>query len=333
VGHFERAVALDPSFADAHAELSRSLARFAFYERTDREHWRALLARADEMARRAVELDAESGPAHAALAGVFRRATDFDGAERELRLAVALAPGYAAAREDLAMTLAKRGTLGEARDHLLQVLESEPLSPLAHRQVGRIYLYLAEPDRALDYLVRALELEPEDDDAPRLLSNVYWEQGRELAAGEVYIRRYPPLLQRPARVALKLIGMRNMSRLHYEVLAYRAGAPCLGKPYEAAGFLAAAGEAEDMFACLERAPVELLSYFNVEPVYAPYREDPRFIALAVRAGRRLPPADARPPAEAESRAGPARPPADAARERQSLRSSEGSTPDRPTSRG
>lgn len=288
IAHFERAIALDPRFADAHAELARSLAMFAFYVRDDTEHWSALLDRADEMATRAVALDPDSGPAHAALAGLHRRHQDFVACERELRRAVALAPGYVAAREELAMTLAKLGRLDEARDEILKVVENDPLSPLAHRQVGRIYLYLGEPDRALFHVARALELEPRDDDAPRLLSNIYWEQDRPLEAGEVFIRRYPWLLRGPARVLLRLTGMRTMARLHYEVLRIRSGEACLGRPYDAAGHLAAIGDVEAMFDCLEQAPVANLSYFNVEPLYAPYREDPRFIELCRRAGRPVP---------------------------------------------
>lgn len=52
--------------------------------------------------------------------------------------------------------------------------------------------------------------------------------------------------------------------------------------------LAAAGDREGMFDCLERAPITMLSYFNFEPIFAPYQDDTRFARLLERAGKVTP---------------------------------------------
>lgn len=288
VEHFERAVALDPDFAEAWAELSRALARFAFQVRDDRDRYEEVVRRADETAERALALDPSSGLAHAAVAGALRRHGDMAAAAEALRKAVDLEPGYAALLEDYAATLIKLGRLEEAQGWLIRLVERDPRSPLAHRQLGRIQLYLGEPEQAIRSLSRCLELNPTDEDAPRLLSDAYAALGRELEAGEMFIRTYPWLLRGPARAGLRLLGMRRMAGISYAVLRWRSGADCLDLPYEAAGFLAAAGDPEQMFRCLDQAAPTMLTFVGLEPVFAPYRTDPRFAAHVERAGMVLP---------------------------------------------
>ncbi len=291
IEQFERAVALDPGFAEAWAELSRALPRFAFYLRAEPARYDAAMRRAEEAALRALALDPTSGLAHAAFAGVLGRNGDMAGAAVELRKGVELAPGYSALLEDYGMTLARLGRLEEARDLLTRLVERDPLSPLAHRQLGRLHLYLGEPEQAIRSLLRCLALNPTDEDAPRLIADAYTAQGRELEAGEMFIRRYPWALRAPARAGLRLFGIRGMARISYELMRWRSGDNCLRRPYAAAGYLAVAGEREGMFRCLEAAPPTMLTFLGLEPVFAPYRDDPRFARVLARTGMVAPGVD------------------------------------------
>gem|GEM_PF-3417237 len=287
VEHFERAVALDPAFAEAWAELSRALSRFAFHVH-DRKRYEDLVGRADATAHHALSLDPSSGLAHAAVAGALRHRGDMAGAADALRKAVDLEPGYAALIEDYSMTLVRLGRLEEAKSWLVRLVDRDPLSPLAHRQLGRTQLYLGQPEQAIRSLLRCLELNPADEDAPRLLSDAHAALGRELQAGEVLIRTAPWSLRAPARVGLRLLGMQRMARITYQLLRWRTGADCLNQPYAAAGFLAAGGDREGMFHCLDEADPTMLTFVGFEPVFAPYRKDPRFATLVERAGMVLP---------------------------------------------
>ena len=59
-----------------------------------------------------------------------------------------------------------------------------------------------------------------------------------------------------------------------------SGEPCTDAPYAGALALARLGESDAMFKCLEDALTENRpNYPKVEPLFDPYRSDPRFQAI------------------------------------------------------
>ena len=189
---FEQAVAQDPGFALAYAEMaiayvemgSEAVGPFAPIE---------AYARAREMARKALALDDKLGEAHGAM-GLILFTADFDwkGAERELLRALELNPGDTHAHDhygwwcsaqgraddalravrrareldplahptDVATELLRAGRVGEALDEARHIVEAHPAIPRSHALLGWA---LIKSGRAVDgvaSLERAVALAP-----------------------------------------------------------------------------------------------------------------------------------------------------------------------------
>src|SRR2546425_768509 len=111
IGYFERAIAEDPDYAPAYAGLSDSYALQLDYRSVPVAEG---FARAQEYARKALELDETVAEAHASLGWVlFIYDWDWDGAAREFKRAITLDPRYPTAHQWFAFYLAAMGRLDE----------------------------------------------------------------------------------------------------------------------------------------------------------------------------------------------------------------------------
>jgi tetratricopeptide (TPR) repeat protein len=144
IADFERAAALDPRYALAHVGLGN--ARFFQYEmsRARNQPDAALLARAIDHVRRAIELERELAEAHATLAFLLVSAARFDEARAAARRAVALEPGYWGHHFRLA-----HAEWGEDRLRTLsRALELYPDFPFAHFEAAMVHIARGALDRA-----------------------------------------------------------------------------------------------------------------------------------------------------------------------------------------
>jgi tetratricopeptide (TPR) repeat protein len=113
--------------------------------------------------RRRVEND-PSSIAFAQLAEEYRRAGDYDAAERYCRSGLARHPAYLSARVTLGRTLIELNKLDEAEMELQHVLTAAPDNLAAIRGLAEIQQRLGRLDAALEYYRRALELSRHDPD-------------------------------------------------------------------------------------------------------------------------------------------------------------------------
>ena len=127
LGHFERAVALDPGYARAHVGISDTIGligEYASITTAERE-------RADRALARALELAPDLGEAHAARGAQLQRLGDPGGAEREYKRGVELAPGYATAWQWYAeLVLFELGEPDRALPMFQRAVVLDPLSPI-----------------------------------------------------------------------------------------------------------------------------------------------------------------------------------------------------------
>ncbi len=156
VTYFQQAVALDSSYAAANAGLAEALA-------TRSVGGDALLddrSRALATAKRAIELDGESGEAYAALglAEIVNR--DWTAAGRDLEKGIALNPSNSLAEMHYAIYLDAMARPEDAVSHMRRALELDPLSFLMNRHLGATLYFARHYQEALWYLQRAEELEP-----------------------------------------------------------------------------------------------------------------------------------------------------------------------------
>ncbi len=283
IAAFTAALRLDPAFAHALAGLALSHeALWDYWSVEDRDG--PLLAAAEAYARRAVSLDATNDAAHAALGRVLFSRGDWLAAELALKTALELNPGAATTRAHYAALLAVTGRTGEARREILTALEIEPLSSYVLRQTGRFHLYDGDYRAAAEFLLAALELNPDDPNIYRLLAETYRMLGEPTLELAATARGFPWLLRPPARVAAALVGTAPVLRLMHRSFTWR-WPPLPGRARRSAAYgYARLGKVDEMFASMSEASRRQLWYIRVEPVYAPYRSDPRFVALLESVG-------------------------------------------------
>jgi len=190
---FDRAIALEPTFALAYAGKASVVAPAILFGYMPQEEGMGELR---ALVDRALELDPTLGEAHTAL-GIVRLFWDWDwtGAERSLRRAVALNPSDAHAHHHLANYFNVMGRLEDAVDARSRSLELDPLNPRTVAVLAADYLRLGDYERALELYGRVMKLDPVH---PLLLGsgpwlpggagNVYAVQGRHREAVDEYTR-------------------------------------------------------------------------------------------------------------------------------------------------
>lgn len=144
IADFERAIVLDPRYALAHVGLAN--ARFWQYEmsRARNQPDAALLARAIDHVRRAIELERQLAEAHATLSFLLVSAGRFSEALTAARRAVALEPGYWGNQFRLA-----HAEWGDDRlRSLAKAMELYPDFPFAHFEAAMVHIARGDLERA-----------------------------------------------------------------------------------------------------------------------------------------------------------------------------------------
>ena len=175
VHYMERAVAVDPTYAAAHAGIAMACLAWA----TQGDHPAPDLAeRARQAATRAIEVG-DVAEAHAAIGSVLAMADwDWINAEREFKRALELNPSFAIARMMYAnVWLCALRRYGEAIGEMRQVRTLDPVSPLVRTIYGQTLALAGRHADAVDELRQALELAPDFNFARFTLAFAYLGAG------------------------------------------------------------------------------------------------------------------------------------------------------------
>jgi len=170
--YYERAIALDPRFARAYANLG--LTHLQQVIGGWDEDPQTSLDRAQALARQALDLDEELAEVHFvnAFVALFRR--DHEGAIRELDRALALRPSYADAHGLLSYVLYFAGRPEQARPALDRATRLNPRVPSAYLMMrGEFDLVQARYPDAIAALEQALEISPAHPRIQLLLAAAY----------------------------------------------------------------------------------------------------------------------------------------------------------------
>ncbi len=158
VSYFEQAVALAPGFARAWAALAEAEVLQAVYTIHPPQ---ALVARARAAALTALQLDPSLAEAHTALALIVQNNDwDWQTAEREFQMAIALNPNYATAHQWYAEHLMWRGRFDEALRESERARALDPLSLIIAADHGAILYFSRRYDRAIEKLKSVLAVDP-----------------------------------------------------------------------------------------------------------------------------------------------------------------------------
>jgi len=176
VGHFQRAIDIDPHYAAAHAGLADAYAVFDIYTGA-RPTWS--FPRAREAALQAIKLDSSLADAHASLARVLLHYEwNFPEAEREFRRAIVLNPGYATAHHWYSIYLRDVGRFGEAIAEAEKARSLDPLSLIINANLGDAYFYARRFDKAVAQLQETSRLDSTFAPAHLYLGNALEQLGR-----------------------------------------------------------------------------------------------------------------------------------------------------------
>jgi adenylate cyclase len=205
---FESAIARNPNFAKAYAGLA-----FAWRSHSMFVDHHTSVERAEDAARRALELAPDLAEAHAAMASIHMSADRFDEARKEMEKAIQINPnydeGYRLLGEDYcAFGRFDEGIANFRKASALNPLSSDLLGPLGHslRVAGRVgealevfnsmgeahpdyflgkaicYMQLGDPARAGELLHKGLQANPNDPFMKYGMALLYAVQGKKAEA-------------------------------------------------------------------------------------------------------------------------------------------------------
>jgi serine/threonine-protein kinase len=176
--HFEQAIAIDPRYADPHAELALGYFISGMHGmRPMREV--APFVRAE--ANRALDLNpSDSRPRF--LLGAIGLAHDYDWKEAEVHFAASMSATTVSAHARwIYASLYLRGLarFQESADEMGRAVEQDPLNATWHAIWGAHLIDAERFDQAIDAALKATELEPNYFIAQHLLGEAYWASGRQ----------------------------------------------------------------------------------------------------------------------------------------------------------
>jgi serine/threonine-protein kinase len=284
--YFTQAIAIDPEYALAHAELSdiyRSLIGSGTLDPAEYQ------PRAEQAAQRALTLDDQMAEAHYASANLKTYTWQWQEAEQGYKRALELNPNHALARRWYASYLRLVGRHQEAIAEIERALTLDPISPGVNATVGYILFNARQYDRALASLKKTLALDRNYPYTHLFLGFVYGAQGKHtaaIAAFEEAIRLGLDTASTRVALGAALARAGKRDRAQEVLDRLRAGA-AFASPAELAILYVAMGEREQAFTSLEQAYAARdlqLQYLGANPDYDPLRQDPRFQNLMSRIG-------------------------------------------------
>lgn len=279
VGYFERAIKEDQNYALAYVGLADA---YAF----DVENWK----NAEATALKALEIDKSLAEAHASIGFVHMFwLWDWVVAEKEFKRAIELSPNYATAHQWYAIYLAAKGKMLEAKEEMRKALELDPFSVPINADMGQMFYFSQEYDRAIDQCQKAIAMDSEFLNAHIYLYEAYTERRmydravaeyfkiQKLAGGN---QLYSPAAEESLRKGYDESGIRGFWKARLSFLEKRSF-----DVFVLAEYYARLGDKERALNLLDQAYLKHsfdLPFVMVNPVFSDLRNDVRFQRLGWR---------------------------------------------------
>ena len=283
--YFERAIALDPGYAEAYAGLADTYQFQANNNRIIRDEY---YAKAKQMNRRAIQLNPNLAEAHASL-GLIAMNYDWDwpASEREFKRALALDPDSTVAHQWYATYLTSQGRFDEAVAQIERARQLDPLSIIINTDAGQILLFARRYKEAEEKLTETVRLDPRFALAHIWLGSVYVGQKRyEEAMAEFKI--FHEIVGTPdgwgeMGYVYAVTGKRKEAEEMLSLVKKKTD-ETMDRSLQLWIYIGL-GRIDDAFACLEidyRSHATDMTSLKVNPKYDSLRSDPRFADLMRR---------------------------------------------------
>lgn len=283
---FKQAIAVDSTFATAHADLAHLLVLISDNAGASR---RDRLREAEAAARTAIRLDSSLANAHAALGDVLLSEFHLAEAESEFRRAVALDPMTPYVREFLVWVYVFMNRPADALDQAERAAAENPTLPTAIAEHARGLLVNGRCNDAMPLLAPLMFLQPRPARVGSIAAQCYLLQGKTQEAIDAVrpVAEQSPLQGNPwlsfmlARAG-DVGGAREMRDSLLE--QWRRGE---SGAYGVAVAYAGLGDFDRAFEWLDRSIEDgSLRYNIMEPAFADLRRDARFERVRQRLGIR-----------------------------------------------
>jgi TolB-like protein/Flp pilus assembly protein TadD len=277
IGYFERAAESDAEYAPAHAGLADAYWLLAVYGARPRE----VMPSAKAAALRAIELDDTLAEAHASLAAVLLwYEWDFLEAEKGFKRAIELRPSYAPSHQWYSSLLMYLDRSEEGFAEIGRSLEFDPLSLIAHANLGIYYYCDRRYDEATKQLRATLDMGPHFVPAHLWLGYSYAHRSM-FDEGMVEFRKATDMDLGRAGIGYTyaLRGQKEQA-LNVAEQLWRRSRKQYVSPTAFVYLYAALGDADQALDWLEIAYDErdpwLLQALTIDPAFDSLRSDPRF---------------------------------------------------------
>jgi len=294
IASLERAVATDPSFAAAHAELAQAYIWRYFLFTPDEKQWQE---KAFVAIQKSLSLDPDLAVAYLARGRyLWTPANHFphEQAIQEFRRALALNPNLDEARNQLAMVYNHIGAFDQSMEALRKAVAVHPTNNLAHYHIGQTLLFQGKYEQALATLRRvprkanpakltyhigmALLHLGRKDEAAALVEEFMKDQRKDIEGG--LLTSLQALLaalsgekqKAEAKIGNAITQGKGFGHFHHTAFSIACAYAALKKTAPALRWLEAA--ADDGFPCY--------SLFESEPYLDSLRNDPRFVSLLAK---------------------------------------------------
>ena len=285
---FERAIALDPTYAPAHAALAQTFLSMGAYGQLEPAEVRR---RALQAAQAAVALDPMLADAALAMADVrFRVEWDWAGADAAYLTAIDLNPSDVQARSRYARYLAAAGRTADALEQARRAYALDPLSDEIYALVGMMMYYERRHEDAISHFAAR-----QDDSVPRYvgLARAQSELGRYADAITALERALAlsghdrSIYAELGRVCARGGHVARARQILAELTALRRSPGDYIAPQDLAYIHAALGDREGALRLLHEAAGEQsfrLLWLGVDPRVDTLRSDPEFGVVRQRLG-------------------------------------------------
>ena len=285
IAHFERAIAIDPGYAEAQASLAQAWWKRGLWSRRLEE----TKSPARIAALAALRTDDSLPDAYVVLSDLERLyGGNLNRAERLVVGALALDPDNVDAHYTYGLLLMTQGRFDEAIAHMHIAIEQDPVAPAIHSDLGRVLYRARRYDEAVVHLNRALELEPSMGWlVHQRLADVYEQTGQYDRAEGALRRAVSDGYSMPALRRARVLARRG------DVAAARRLLSAVGPDSQPLSEVAAVHVAlrdydrafATLFESLDRAEPGP-NFVAVDPIFDDLHADPRWSALMRRVNER-----------------------------------------------
>jgi len=286
---FQQAIALDPAYALAYAELAKNYLGLVNNNILDQKEF---VPKAEAAAKKALELDDNLAEAHQAMAGAKMAQWDWTAAEREFKRALELNPNLVSAHVAYAFYLAIQRRMDENAVEKKRARELDPLAPGINGMVIFELLNAGKNDQAIEAAKKLVELDQNNPGVHMTLADTYSRVGQfreAITAIQEAIKLGDTSPDGQIYLALAYANNGDHDKARGILRRLETGKEYVS-PLGLASIHAAVGEKDQAFMLLEKAYAahDQQLIWLAGPELAPLRSDPRFKDLVRRVGLPMP---------------------------------------------